>query len=70
MPAMGGAEVFRRIQHITDTVPVVLSTGYARLEATHQFHGRGLAGFLQKPYTVQQLAEVMQATIGSEPAGA
>ncbi len=70
MPEMSGEEVFRLIRRERDDVPVVLSTGYARTEATSRFHGRGLAGFLQKPYTIQQLAEVLQATLSkSDDAG-
>ena len=65
MPQMGGEEVFRRIRRLNERVPVILSTGYARMEATHKFLGRGLAGFLQKPYTIQQLSGVVQKALAA-----
>ena len=62
MPEMNGEEVFRAVRVIDGDVPVVLSSGYNEVEATRRFTGKGLAGFLQKPYTIQQLAKAMSAT--------
>ena len=31
-------------------IPVVLSSGYEEADATRRLHGKGLAGFIQKPY--------------------
>ena len=36
---------------------MVLSSGYDEAEATRRFTGKGLAGFVQKPYTAARLAE-------------
>ena len=38
-----------------DYVLVLLSSGYDEKEATSRFAGKGLAGFLQKPYRAQEL---------------
>jgi FixJ family two-component response regulator len=46
-------------------VPVVLSSGYDEAEATRLFTGKGLAGFVQKPYTAACLAEKMKAVLQS-----
>ena len=56
MPEMGGEEVFREIRRMGSDVPVILSSGYNESQATRRFSGKGLAGFLQKPYTIHQLA--------------
>ncbi|RLA16146.1 MAG: hypothetical protein DRQ60_01340 [Gammaproteobacteria bacterium] len=62
MPRMDGAEAFREMRQINDTIPVILSSGYNEQEATNQFVGRGLAGFIQKPYQMAEfLAAVQQA---------
>jgi len=44
---------------------VVLSSGYDEAEATRLFTGKGLAGFVQKPYTAACLAEKMKAVLQS-----
>ncbi len=61
MPGMGGEETFRRLKAIRPEVPVLLSSGFDELEAARRFQDGGIAGFLQKPYTVAQLAEKVKA---------
>ncbi|HTP57376.1 MAG TPA: response regulator, partial [Spirochaetia bacterium] len=55
MPAMDGEETFREIHRIDPRIPVILSSGYNEQEAVQRFVGKGLAGFLQKPYQLSQL---------------
>ena len=55
MPGMSGGEVLRAMRALAPDVRVIASSGYSENEATEKF-GDGLAGFLQKPYTVRQLA--------------
>ncbi|MDQ6950812.1 MAG: transporter substrate-binding domain-containing protein [Mariprofundales bacterium] len=50
MPRMDGKRCFTELRRINQDVRVVLSSGYNAQEATSQFAGQGLAGFLQKPY--------------------
>jgi PAS domain S-box-containing protein len=57
MPVMGGEETFRELKQIRGDVRVVLSSGYNEAEAVRRFTGKGLAGFLQKPYSAVTLAE-------------
>ncbi|MSP56867.1 MAG: PAS domain S-box protein, partial [Myxococcales bacterium] len=57
MPRMGGEEAFREMRKVKPDIRVLLSSGYNEQDATSRFAGRGLAGFLQKPYTAQELAE-------------
>ena len=42
---------------------VILSSGFNETDATRHFEGRGLAGFLQKPYTLTRLSERLQAAL-------
>jgi len=46
---------------------VVLSSGYNEADATRRFTGRGLAGFVQKPYAAADLAEKMKIALESLP---
>ena len=51
MPEMGGEETFKELRKINPDLPVVLSSGFGKEEATRRFEGLGLSGFIQKPYT-------------------
>ena len=64
MPVMGGEEALDRLKAIRAGVPVILSTGYGEDEATRRFAGKDVAGFLQKPYTVEQLMEAIALVLG------
>lgn len=56
MPVMSGEETFRELKSINPAIPVILSSGYNEVEAVQRFTGKGLAGFLQKPYSAAALA--------------
>lgn len=64
MPVMDGQETLVRIRAIRRDVPVILSSGFSEVEALQRFEGHGLAGFLQKPYTVSALARKLKQAIG------
>jgi len=64
MPNMDGAEAYRELQRMRADVPVVLSSGYNEQDAIHRFSGEGLAGFVQKPYTLSVLARKMREVLG------
>ncbi len=63
MPVMSGHETLARIRSVDPHVPIVLSSGFSESEATRQFEGKGLAGFLQKPYTISQLSERVRSVL-------
>ena len=50
MPNMDGETAFPEIRRLKSDVPVILMSGYNEHEATSRFAGKGLAGFIQKPY--------------------
>jgi signal transduction histidine kinase/CheY-like chemotaxis protein len=56
MPVMSGEETFRELRIIRPEIKVILSSGYNEVEAIRHFTGKGLAGFVQKPYTSARLA--------------
>jgi len=55
MPRMGGEEAFSEMRRIKPDIKVLLSSGYNQQTATQRFTGKGLAGFVQKPYTPEIL---------------
>ncbi len=55
MPHMDGEETFRELRRIDRDVRVIMSSGYNEQEVTQRFVGKGLAGFIQKPYQYEKL---------------
>ncbi len=66
MPRMDGKEAFRKMKELDPQVRVVLSSGYNEQEAIQQFLGRGLAGFIQKPYQLKTLSEALEKALRQE----
>ncbi|MFO0948815.1 MAG: response regulator [Planctomycetota bacterium] len=63
MPRMGGVEAFRELRRIRPDVRTVLMSGYNEEEVANQFLGKGLAGFLQKPFRATELIRVIRQAI-------
>lgn len=63
MPVMGGEEAFRQLKMLRPDVRVILSSGYNEVEAVRRFTGKGLAGFLQKPYSAVTLANRIRSVL-------
>jgi PAS domain S-box-containing protein len=64
MPEMAGDEMFRELRRLRKDVPVILSSGFNEQEVTQRFAGKGVAGFIQKPYTVRTLQEALSRVLG------
>ena len=63
MPHMDGREAFQHLRRLRPGIPVILSSGYNEQESIQEFLGRGLAGFLQKPYTLRALEQIVQQAL-------
>jgi two-component system cell cycle sensor histidine kinase/response regulator CckA len=64
MPRVSGAETFRRIREIKADARVILMSGYNEQEASGSFAGKGLSGFLEKPFSTQALGSAIERVIG------
>jgi two-component system cell cycle sensor histidine kinase/response regulator CckA len=60
MPKMGGEEALRKLRRIRADVPIILASGYNEQEVTNRFVGKGLAGFIQKPFQTSTLMKILQ----------
>ncbi|MCK7472392.1 MAG: response regulator [Desulfomicrobium escambiense] len=60
MPRMSGEETFGELRQLHRNVPVVMSSGYNEQEVSQRFVGKGLAGFIQKPYTLKVLRDTLR----------
>jgi DNA-binding NtrC family response regulator len=49
---------------------VILSSGYNEQDATNRFAGKGLAGFIRKPYGLNALISTVRRALdqGNDPA--
>ncbi len=65
MPHMDGEECFRELRHLDPTVRVLLTSGYNEQDATDRFVGKGLAGFIQKPYRPADLLSKVEEVLTS-----
>jgi CheY-like chemotaxis protein len=64
MPQMGGEEALLELRKIRPGVKVMVSSGYSEAETMTLFQGQRVSGFIQKPYTVKDLAEKVKICIG------
>jgi CheY-like chemotaxis protein len=67
MPHMDGDVASREMRRIDQSVPVILSSGYNQQELSERFAGKGMAGFIQKPYQLVQITEVIRTVLGQPP---
>ena len=63
MPHMDGEQCFRELRQLKPDVKVLMSSGYNEQEVTQKFVGKGLAGFIQKPYKLSALKEAIRGTL-------
>lgn len=63
MPTMDGVATFAELQRVKPGLPVILCSGYSEQEATRRFQDRGLAGFLQKPFRIEELRKALRVAL-------
>jgi two-component system cell cycle sensor histidine kinase/response regulator CckA len=62
MPHADGEACYREMRRLQPGVKVILSSGYNEQDIVNRFAGKGLAGFIQKPYTSEELlAKIREA---------
>lgn len=64
MPGMDGEATFRALREVREDIRVLLMSGYNEQEVTRLFVGRGLAGFLQKPFRSEDLYDKVASVLG------
>ena len=64
MPGMDGVAVFKELRRISPEIKVLLASGYSEEEVAERFKGLGLDGFIQKPFNLNRLTEVVQQVLG------
>ncbi|MEW6427577.1 MAG: transporter substrate-binding domain-containing protein [Thermodesulfobacteriota bacterium] len=70
MPHLDGEQTFRELRKLKPDIDVIMSSGYNEQEVTQKFAGKGLAGFVQKPYKLSELRRALQPLWDRRPAAA
>jgi FixJ family two-component response regulator len=70
MPVMGGDEVIDALKSKCGELRVIVMSGYGESEVLKTFAGKGVSGFLQKPFTATRLAEEVRAVLAHPAAAA
>ncbi|MGC9970155.1 MAG: response regulator [Bryobacteraceae bacterium] len=63
MPEMGGDEAVSVLKSKCPGLRVIVMSGYSESEVLKMFAGKGVSGFLQKPFTATRLAEEVKAVL-------
>lgn len=63
MPHLGGEGAFQEMRWLQPELKVILSSGYNEAEALSRFQGKGLRGFIQKPYGPRDLIAKVQKAL-------
>jgi two-component system, cell cycle sensor histidine kinase and response regulator CckA len=63
MPKMDGRETFGEIRRIDPEALVILCSGYGEQEVTLSLSGRGLSGFISKPFEFNMLKKILKSVL-------
>jgi CheY-like chemotaxis protein len=55
MPYMRGNVVFARMRAIDPRVPILIMSGYSNEQIAREFEAAGVAGFVNKPFTPEEM---------------
>ena len=64
MPRLDGEQTYAELRRMQPNVRVVLMSGFNQQEAIARFTGKGLASFVQKPFSVETLRDAVQGVLG------
>ena len=64
MPITSGEEAFDQLRRIRPDAAIILVSGYSEERAVAEFAGKGLAGFLQKPFLPAALVGRLRSVLG------
>ncbi len=66
MPRMSGEETFHALKAIDPNIPIIISSGYSEEEVESHFSGAELAGLIPKPFSFQNLRDVLGRVLARE----
>jgi CheY-like chemotaxis protein len=67
MPNMNGGETYDKLKGINPEIKVLLSSGYSLDDQAVEILERGCKGFIQKPFTLNELSTKIREVLGNIP---
>jgi DNA-binding NtrC family response regulator len=68
MPDMTGAHLARRVQKIRTDLPIIMCSGHCEPETYGASVRNGLAAFVMKPLSIEDLARTVRRVLDHSPA--
>lgn len=66
MPGISGGNTYDRMKEINDNIKVLLSSGYSINGEATDILERGCSGFIQKPFTIEQLSRKIREILNPQ----
>ena len=63
MPNLDGKETFMRLREINPSIKILLASGYSINSKVAEILKKGVQGFIQKPYRMQELSNIISETL-------
>ena len=67
MPVMDGYDLFHELKKLNPQLPIVISSGFGDADVTSRIYSGDIAGLINKPYTPDQLRDVLKSIIEKRP---
>ena len=67
MPFMGGSETYDSLKEVNPDVKVLLTSGYSIDGQASEILERGCDGFIEKPFTINELSEKLRGVLEKVP---
>jgi PAS domain S-box-containing protein len=65
MPRLDGEQALAQMRSLDPHPPILLSSGYTAEQVAERFAGKGMSGFIQKPYQIDALRTALDAALAS-----
>jgi DNA-binding NtrC family response regulator len=69
MPSMTGEDLGRELMRMRPNIPIILCTGYSNSISSEKAMAMGFRGFIMKPFTVQEGAELVRRVLDQKESG-
>jgi PAS domain S-box-containing protein len=70
LPRMGGDELFQRVRRRRPGLQVLVMSGYSKRQTVELLLSQGAAGFISKPFTLEEISCLVQRHVQARPAPA
>jgi PAS domain S-box-containing protein len=67
MPRMGGRETVERLHGMVPDLPVLVASGFTESQAREKLGDAPVAGFIKKPFRIEQLRETIETIFRAAP---